>query len=164
MHDDTLTKTPRRGFSRKKRIAWQVLAPAPLGVAVMVFPSAFWNAFFRADAPQVDWLQVGLVFVIYAFAAYIIAGIPSVIFAVLMEWAFALGLAPNSWVAVVLAGALGALAGVTMIAVPSGFVIPAGQIGIVAMFGTAGCCVGLIIGVVTKWKSRSVTLRATASS
>ena len=34
MHDDTLTKTPRRGFSRKKRIAWQVLAPAPLGTLV----------------------------------------------------------------------------------------------------------------------------------
>jgi len=91
----------------------------------------------------VAWLGVGF----YLLAAYVIAGIPSLLYALLLEWAFRAGVAPDSWASVALSALLGALAGVGMILVLNGSTAP-GEAFI--QVGGVGLITGLAMGIAIK--------------
>lgn len=137
-------------MTRKKRIALELLGPPVLGVVFLV-GLAFVSQLFTASgvAGKSSWRE--LLFVV-AYA-YLFAGIPSMVFAAVMELAFSRGMKPSSWRSVALAALLGGAAGVAM-----GLFITGGEISGQALraggiFAYVGVAAGLTLGVVIKWRS-----------
>lgn len=146
-------------MKRWQRVALEVLGP-PLLAAVILFAvvvlSELWAGHHSYGSAWAKSL-LGYLLVYLAFA-YLIAGIPSVIYTLVMEWNFAHGLNPRSGRAVALSSLLGAVSGAAMIAVihlisdsrPFG----AEQWLVLAGFSALGLTVGAIIGGFTRWRTR----------
>jgi hypothetical protein len=122
---------------RFHRILLEIFAPPFLGVAIY-YPLFLWNGNYEDP-----WVLLYIVPLFFGFCgyAYIIAGIPSLIYAAIMELAFFIGLSPRSGVTVLLSGFLGLVAGVAMSLY---FDMSA------RFFGLNGLVVGLAIGVSVK--------------
>jgi hypothetical protein len=120
-------------MSRCCRVLLEIFAPPFLGVAIW-YSLAVWSFSFQNVFDVVKYF--------YAFVgfAYIIAGIPSLVYAAIMELAFSFGLSPRSWMAVLLSGLLGSVAGFSMI-----FFEVNGN-----FFVLDGLFVGLVIGAFIK--------------
>lgn len=92
-------------MTRRTRILLELLGPAPVATLTAALIAAFASPRALAD-PKF----LGGVLVVLGFA-YVLAAIPSVLFALGMEFAFSRGLDPASWGAVLLAAGLGFLSG-----------------------------------------------------
>lgn len=152
---DAAADAVRTGLTRAKRIALEVLGPAPLGVVVMLGAMALWGTaktLARGDALRIDFAQDVLGLWVWFVMAYVVMGIPSVIFAGVMECAFARGLSPRSWWAVVLATSLGGIAGLA--ATSYAWANLATGWTAVAAFLATGLAVGFILGATIRWRSK----------
>ena len=93
--------------------------------------------------------DLGATTLLIAFFAYIIAGIPSILHAIFMEFAY-LKYPADLWPAVYISTLSGTLAGLLI----AGF-IGKGQLSETAVFIVVGFLVGLCLGMIVKWLSRS---------
>ncbi len=125
------------------RIAFEILAPAPLGLLGLMLSAVMEGAFRRDLRLGMDWSIAGF----YLLAAYVIAGIPSLLYAFLLEWAFRAGVGPDSWTSVALSALLGALAGVGMMLVLNGSTAPGKAF---IQVGGVGLITGLAMGIAIK--------------
>lgn len=106
-------------MNRIKRIALEVLAPPALGAALM----SAWAipAMLTESAARQSWgemlSQGAAAFVMVLLYAYAFAGVPSVVYAILMEWYFSRGLDPRGWPAVGFSTLLGCLSGAAILLV-----------------------------------------------
>jgi hypothetical protein len=91
-------------MSPRVRITAEILSP-PL-VAVFVYSLVVFT--FTRDAVAIQAFPLMLLF------AYIFAGIPSIVFAIVMEIAFRRGLKVRSWRTVLLASGLGLVSGIVV--------------------------------------------------
>ena len=82
--------------------------------------------------------------------AYIFAGLPSLLYAAIMEWRFARGLNPDSWRAVAWSSGLGLASGLAIIGVAS---TGRAEFTAYAMFSGLGLAVGFLLGWFIKWRS-----------
>ena len=89
-------------FTKKKRIALELLGPPFIGAAPFLVWDIFTNSRGWKFSPEAL-LGVGLVL----YVAYLCVGIQSILFTVVMEWRFARGLDPRSWQSVSLSTLLG---------------------------------------------------------
>lgn len=90
--------------------------------------------------------------------AYIFAGLPSLLYAAIMEWRFARGLNPNSWRAVAWSSGLGLASGLAIIGVAS---TGRAEFTAYAMFSELGLAVGFLLGWFIKWRSGTRERRPT---
>ena len=92
----------------------------------------------------------------FVYLAYAVGGIPSVIYAVTMEIAFARGLNPKSWRYVIFSSAVGLVSGIlidVVIAITNNSSHPIGAMAFMALIlvGTLGCFfLGLTIKILAK--------------
>ena len=140
-------------MNRRRRIALELLAPAPLGVLVLFLPWATWTA---ARSGRIFPLPPNLSFAIgfYLIYAYAVAALPSVLSAITIERAFARGLNPSAWETVRYAGWVGGIAGCAIGAVP--FVLSGADFSlfrVLLAMGAAGLVVGWLLGLVIKFFS-----------
>ncbi len=142
-------------FTRGKRIALEVLGPPFLGAilmttvfAAMAVAEALEKGEFRHRLEQVA--QVTLMAV---FVAYILAGIQSVLYALVMEWRFARGLDPRSWKSVGLSCTLGFLSG-AVIVLPMGWGRQLLNPWLWLIYGGLGLLVGFALGLLIRRLSR----------
>ncbi|MCX6956157.1 MAG: hypothetical protein NTV51_28820 [Verrucomicrobia bacterium] len=148
---------PRVGLTRGKRIALEVLGPPALGVVVMLVPAMVWEAaqtMARGGSMHVDVARAAYGFAYWLFAAYVMMGIPSILFAAVMECAFARGLNPQSWWAVGLATGLGGGAGCGVTAIPSALSSGIMEWSAIAAFTATGIAVGFLLGALIRWASK----------
>lgn len=125
---------------RLKRIAGEVLLPPLLGG----LPFAVGGAFLANANPVV-------IFFAWLVMAGAVMGIPAIIYAALMETAFALGLRPNSSTTVWLSSVLGLIAGASVVA-PVVWKTGGISLGIWGTLPPLGLLVGWLIG---QWISRA---------
>lgn len=93
---------------RLRRVAIELLGP-PLVATVLLALFALLRE--PRAIPTIPWPEfLGGVLAMLVFA-YLVAGVPSALFTIVMEVAFAKGLDPGSWLAVTLAAGLGLLSG-----------------------------------------------------
>jgi hypothetical protein len=146
-------------FTRRKRIALEVLGPPALGAALFlvcalgiaaVGPGAEWPTW-----PELKQLPVWVLTVL--LFAYFFAGLPSLIYAAIMELAFARGLTPGGGPAIVVSAVLGLASGVGM-ALFLGW--PHGRWDAALLLGGVGFGVGLTIGLIVRW-TRPLTVDST---
>lgn len=152
-------------MKRWQRVALEVLVPPLLAAAILfavVVLSELW-AGHRSYGSAWAKSLLGYLLVYLAFA-YLIAGVPSVIYMLVMEWNFAHGLNPRSGRAVALSSLLGALSGAAMIAVihliSDSRSFGAEQWLVLAGFSALGLIVGAIIGGFVCWRTRVNDARA----
>lgn len=136
-------------LTRKQRIAVEVLGPPLLGFilfyGVLLLPSlgaaingghvSFW------DSRTLVNFGFGLL------AAYVFAGVPSILYMIVMEWRFGRGLNPRSWRSVFLSSLLGAISGCMISVVSPG---SRGEIEPIASFTGWGLAVGFLLGIFIK--------------
>jgi len=129
-------------MKRSRRIAFELLGPA--FIAVFLYLSLLFIV--SRDLIVVKGFFMFLVF------GYVLSAIPSVVFTVLMEFAFARGLEGRSWRAVALASGLGALSGVAIaLTFARGFDNGRGSFTLFPVLGfITGAIVGLMIFVFSK--------------
>jgi hypothetical protein len=151
-------------MKRWHRVAAEVLGP-PLLAAVILFGVVVLSELSGVQRSYGwAWAKSLLSYLLlYIVFAYLIAGIPSVIYALVMEWVFARGLNPTSACAVALSSALGALSGAAMIAVLH-LMSDSSQFGaekwlVLAGFSALGLVVGAIMGVFVRWRTRVNVVR-----
>lgn len=143
-------------MKRWQRILFEIFGPPALGGALSLV--AMWCIAIWEKWPLTGTLQfpaasdVGLWIVIVMAMAFMFAGVPSVIFAVVMEWRFSRELRPESGAAVVWASGLGGICGAAIIlaVVPwlgNGWILPA--------FSILGFVVGAIVGMLIRWRARA---------
>jgi hypothetical protein len=133
---------------KKMRMVFEIFAPPIIAVAGLLT----WDGLSSLRWPE--W-NVALVMLAYA---YFFAGVPSVIYALMMEKAFAQGVPPGSWASVGRSTGLGLAAGAVIGAgmgfLMSGFTLE-GMLGMTAIFGAIfmviGLGVGLIMGLILKF-------------
>lgn len=139
-------------MTRPKRIALEILGPPLLGGGLVLVGwavVALWN--FLTGATPIRWDPQALAWVLVVLIyAYALAGIPSILYALVMEWWFSRGLNPASWRAVGLSAFLGFLAGGGMISVLSGFHL---ESALLAFWGGLGSAVGFLLGLFIKVRS-----------
>jgi hypothetical protein len=87
-------------------------------------------------------------FVFMLVLAYVLAGIPSIIFVAVLEIAFTIGLSAKSWRAVFLASFLGLLSGCAVALVVAGGLN--NQRGAFTVFPTLGMVSGAIVGLIVR--------------
>jgi len=106
--ESTVYVARRLRSTRRRRIAMELLLP-PLVATVLAALIAVLHD--PREIPTIPWSGfLGGVLAVLV-VAYIVASIPSALFTIVMEVAFAKGLSPGSWAAVALAAGLGLLSG-----------------------------------------------------
>jgi hypothetical protein len=141
-------------FTRRKRIALELLGPPLLAAGSLDIVGCIVDAWIgHLNFTAENWFgQIfgwGLVMLIYA---YLFAGIPSIIYAAVMEWRFARGLDPKSWRTVGWSSVLGVLSGVEIGACLSRF---GGPPGFWVFYGGLGLAVGFVLGLLIKrWSAQ----------
>jgi hypothetical protein len=132
-----MSRRPRS--TRRRRIAIELLLP-PLVATVLAALIAILRD--PREIPTIPWsgfLGGGLVLLA---VAYVVASIPSALFTLVMEVAFAKGLSPGSWATVALAAGLGLLCGAAIV----GFDPSYGAFdGLVGLGVATGAIVGLLV-------------------
>ena len=99
-------------LTRAQRIMLEILAPTPLAL-LLLFGNFLAQGIWQGRRPHPAGSDLlGLLF--YLLYGYLIAGIPSLITAGVIEWRFARGLKPSSWRAVGLFSLLGLMSGLLM--------------------------------------------------
>lgn len=139
-------------MTRKNRGALEFFGPPALGAMLLAGSMAavsLWDWLTTGRAQQWSWEAPGVFGMMLAFA-YLFAGLPSLLYAVIMEWRFARGLNPASRRAVAWSSALGLASGLVI-----GGVLSGGRLlfGAYAMFGGLGVAVGFLLGWFIKWRS-----------
>lgn len=137
-------------MKRWQRIALQILAPPALGGAIALIAIgciAVWEHWQKTGTWRVPIQDAGVWFLFAMIWAYVLAIIPSAIYAALMEWRFARGLRPGSLAAIIWSSGLGGISGFAIIAVI--FRGP-GDGWIFAAFTLLGLVVGVIVGVLVR--------------
>jgi hypothetical protein len=126
-------------LTRRRRIVIELLGP-PLVATVLAALIALLRE--PGAIPTIPkWEFLGGVLAVLA-AAYVVAGIPSALFTIVMEVAFAKGLDPASWRTVPLAAGLGLLSGMGIV----GFNPSYGAFVGLAILGLAtGATIGLVV-------------------
>ena len=128
-------------MKRPARITLEVLGPPLLGATILQIVAA-------AAVREVEALKL---FPLFVGFGYFVAGIPSVLFAAIMELAFCRGLRPDGVPAVVLAAVLGAASGLAIEMVLAGAVTVRSS---AAFFIAFGCVIGGMIGLLIRARSR----------
>lgn len=100
-------------LTRGKRVVLELLGPPLLGAIILMaisYAQTLWIALQNWKTPKVE---PGILkpFGLLIFA-YLFAGIPSVIYTLVMEWRFAKGLDPESWRTIQVSACLGTMAGI----------------------------------------------------
>jgi len=131
-------------MKRSTRIALELLGPPLLGALLLWLTVLPIDGSFGAG---VDWWVMLSWMVLWA---YLFAGIPSILYTLTMEVAFAKGLNAGRWPATAFSGLLGAGAGVSMVLVLMGWQFDAA---VLLRFGELGLTVGLVLGLVIKFSS-----------
>lgn len=123
-------------MKRSHRVALEILSPPLLAFGLAVL-------FFQLDGPGLDAGDLRELAPLLGFA-YLVAALPSLLFAATLELAFAGGLAPRSAFTVLLAGALGALGGAAV-----GLLLRIGADGALMRYLVIlGAATGTLVGVV----------------
>lgn len=125
--------------TRRRRIAIEFLLP-PLVATVLAALIAVLRD--PREIPTIPWSEfLGGVLAVLV-VAYVVASIPSALFTIVMEVAFAKGLSPGSWAVVALAAGLGLLSGAGIV----GFDPSYGAFNGLVILGVAtGTIVGLLV-------------------
>jgi hypothetical protein len=139
-------------MTRRSRIALEILGPPALGAACWLLAIGgwtLWEAMTRGK-PAALLRQLPEMALVLFVCAYFFAGVPSLLYAAIMEWRFARGLDPASWRTVGWSTGLGLASGAAIIGVLSG-----GRAGLasLAVFGALGLIVGALLGGFIKWRS-----------
>jgi hypothetical protein len=145
-------------LTRGKRIALELLGPPAIGAGLIiaVFGGAsLWDALMKGltwDLLQ----QIGMLSLTIFCAAYLVVGIQSIIYAIILEWRFKRGLVPCSWQLVRLSSLLGFGSGAVLSLAHFGQ--PA-KIGPTLLFaGGLGLIVGFLMGLLIKrWSTEKET-------
>lgn len=137
-------------MTRRRRIAIELLGPPLVATVLSALVALLREPGAIPTIPA--WEFLGGVLALLA-VAYLFAGIPSVLFTVVMEVAFAKGLDPASWRTVPLAAGLGLLSGMGMV----GFDPSYGAFDGLAILGLA---TGAILGWVVRAGARVTAVPA----
>lgn len=139
-------------MKRPKRIALEILGPPMLGTGLLLVgwgAVALWN--ILTQAAPVKWDPEILVWVLVVLVyAFVLAGIPSILYTLVMEWRFSRGLNPQSWRTVGLSSTLGLLSGGAIMVVFTGARFEPGLLG---FWGGMGSAVGFLLGLFIKVRS-----------
>ena len=142
-------------LTRRKRIALELLGPPFIGAtlpALFFVPTALGGAIMKGD-PASGLKELGTNLGIVYAVAYMIAGVQSVLYTVIMEWCFSRGIDPRSWRSVGLSTLLGFFSGAA-ICLGYGFQ-RSDVIALWVFFGGTGLAVGLILGFLIKgWSAK----------
>jgi len=142
-------------FTRRKRIALELLGPPCLGGAgatLWVWGALVYDSLYRDDSP-VD--AAGLLallpslWLLYGLFAFPMIGIQAFCYTAIMEWSFSCELSPRTWRAVALSTALGYLSGLPL-ALGYGYE----RKDTWWLFNLLGPLVGLVTGLLIKRLSR----------
>lgn len=138
-------------FTRRKRIALEVLGPPALGafltsaiLAVVALVDALEEGDYGHQLTQVAELAI-----LAVMFGYMLAGVQSILYALIMEWRFARGLDPRSWRSVGLSTVLGFASGGVIVVI---FGWPMEWLPWL-YYGGTGTVVGFTLGVLIKWLS-----------
>lgn len=137
-------------LTRGKRIALELLGPPALGVIIVMaisYAQTLWIVLQDEKTPK---LEPGLLkpFGLLIFA-YLFAGIPSVIYTMVMEWRFTKGLDPESWRTIQFSACLGTMAGIFVGLLLSEFHLNSAF----WLMSGIGLIVGFLMGLLIKWWS-----------
>lgn len=140
-------------MTHRKRIALELLGPPLLGAVLfcaLPWAQRAWISVRQGRPPGYDphfFQNVGFVLLL----AYVLAGIPSIVYTLVMEWRFARGLDPKNWWTVALSALLGTIAGGTI-----GISWDAGRwnLGAWILLGVTGLGVGFLLGSLIKMLSK----------
>jgi hypothetical protein len=136
-------------MKRSKRILLELLGPPLLGSVVLWTGIAVWTCWetikerkpIQWDGQIFSFMGMVLIF------AYLLAGIPSIVYTVIMEWRFRQGLDPQSRRAVILSTVLGLLSGIAIVlTITGGRWEDTGWV----FYGGIGALVGLSLGWMIK--------------
>jgi hypothetical protein len=129
--------------TRRRRILVELLGPPLVATIVMAF-FALVGGLAQGTLP--GWQFWGGALVVLA-GAFVVAAVPCVLFTIVLEIAFAVGLDPASWWTVLLAAGLGLLSGMAIV----GFNPSYGAFEGLALIGTAtGATLGFIVSTASK--------------
>ncbi|HTL68683.1 MAG TPA: hypothetical protein VL200_13555 [Lacunisphaera sp.] len=139
-------------FTRRKRIALELLGPPPLGV---ICYSAVWLVMIiryshrTGHWPPFDLAAIAIWAVVMVLYAYLFTGMQSLIYMLIMEWRFARGLDPRGWPSVGLSSMLGLISGAAVIPF---FGFRPADLGFI--FTTIGLAVGFTLGwLIRRWSA-----------
>ncbi len=151
-------------MTRRKRILIELLAPPPLGALLLLAPWLIQSAYAQGFGSPLELLSALVGLVPFAtFISYLFAGIPSIIFTVLMECGFFLGLNPASWRVLGYSTILGGFMGYSLPLIASE--AHQDSIGIdEARLGVTGLMVGFIVGLMIKIASANKQKRCQTES
>ncbi|MBI2496663.1 MAG: hypothetical protein HYV75_01610 [Opitutae bacterium] len=139
-------------MTRGKRIALEILGPPALGAGLWyatITATTAWSVWVD-DRPQAWNWQIAQRMGVVLLFAYIFAGLPSLLYAAIMEWRFTRGLNPGSWRAVAWSSGLGLASGLMIIGVAS---TGRAESTAYAMFGGLVLAVGFLLGWFIKRRS-----------
>lgn len=142
-------------FTRRKRIALELLGPPAIGAVLIITVFAGLAArevIEKGEALQ-RFKQVGQVALMAVMGAYLMAGVQSGLYALVMEWRFSRGLDPRSGKTVGLSSVLGFLAG-AVIALAMGWRNELLNPALWLLHGGLGLVVGAAMGLLIRLLSR----------
>jgi len=143
-------------LSRGPRIALELLAPPPLGAVTLFVASGIrsaWNTGLENSPWKWDPHFLASAAVVLFFA-YLMAGIQSILYRIVLEWQFSRGLSPRSWRAVGLSTLLGFASGALIAMVSSHDITEMIRMGFTD--GGLGAFVGFTLGLAIRaWSAKS---------
>lgn len=134
---------------RWKRVLLEVLAPPAIGGMIVWLVAIVASA--CDEVPRLGWNRWANDTAVYAVlilvGAYVVAGLPSLVFAGLMEWRFARGLSPSSKRVVGWTGSLGLVSGWSIAFIIAGSRPTADLIWPLVLIGCVGAVAGSLVGM-----------------
>lgn len=137
-------------MTRRIRIIVELLAPGLIGTALFL-SLILGGAGLRPQTLLRDWesLPRSLLFPSYVLlVAYMLTGIQSILYTLIMEWRFSRGLDPRSWRAVRLSSLLGFASGAVFVVTDGSF--RPERLGLGVLLGGLGLVVGFLLGCLVK--------------
>jgi hypothetical protein len=139
-------------MKRWKRVLLEVLGPPAIGgmiVGIVAVVAGAWD-----EVPRLGWNRwmsdAAVYAVLILVGAYVVAGIPSLVFAGIMEWRFARGLSPASKRVVGWTGSLGLVSGWSIAFILAGNRPTADLIWPILLIGCVGAATGSVIGMLIR--------------
>lgn len=140
---------------RWQRILLEILGPPGLGGAITlaaIAVSAVWAHWQQTGEFRFPVAEAGPWIITVLAGAYIFTIVPSLLYTALMEWRFSRGLRPGSGAAITWSSAAGGLNGWLIIVV---IFHGEGDEWIKPAFVVLGICVGVIMGLIIRWRTRA---------
>lgn len=137
-------------LTRAKRISLEIIGPPILGASLWVL-STMAGEIWARGGEACSWENlVGMIGLLAMTTVYacVFAGIPSLLYAVIMEWRFARGFDPSSWWSVGLSTLLGSASGCLIVLFFGWPRLMAPSMWI--LFGGIGTAVGFVLGLLIK--------------